>query len=247
MPSRWNLTLTPERSDAAKPITANQLHAAVAHLVEPRNDGRNGDHHAQIRPYSVRPLTLLDDAAGLRIGWLDDTARLRLDQCFDERVRFGSQFFHVEKAEEEYVPYQALVHLPSASRALMTFLTATYFARAGRWYPLPDPDLLFMSLVRRWNTYAPEGCRLGKTKQKLLFDILAIADVEVSSQRVEFGVKGAVRVAFTGRAEFVLTDRRIADVGAAWWFATLSAYADLPGVGAQTTHGLGAVDVELGE
>lgn len=240
MPSRWTLTLAAEHAHAARPITPVQLHAATAALAE----APFGDHHAQTKPYSVTPLLGLgQDRAELRIGWLTDTHRLDLTHTVGTRVRFGAQFFRVLDTRETRVPYQALRHLPPVRRALLTFQTPTYFARAGRWYPLPDPTLLYEGLVRRWNTYAPADSRIEEPDQKRLLNIVALTDVDITSEKIHLGANGATRVGFRGQAEFTLTGTQTH--AAQRCFTALSAYAELAGVGAQTTHGLGTVETQL--
>jgi CRISPR-associated endoribonuclease Cas6 len=181
--------------------------------------------------------------ASLRIGWLMDTARPRLDQCIGEHIRFGPQFFHITDADEDVVPYAALRHLPPARRALLTFHSPTYFARAGRWYPMPDPTLLYNGLSRRWNTYAPTDLNVTDTERDLLLGTVSIAFVDIQSGTRELAPDKGTRVTFTGQIEYVLTGTHWAD--AAPLFTTTTVYAGLAGVGAQTTHGLGAVETEL--
>lgn len=240
MPSRWTLTLTAERPDTARRITPVQLHGATADLVE----GSFVDHRAQTKPYSVTPLINLGyGRAELRISWLSDTHRLDLSDRTAEPVRFGAQLFRVLGARETRTSYADLRRLPQARRARMTFHTPTYFARAGRWYPLPDPTLLYGGLIRRWNTYAPPKSRVEESDQKLLVDALTVAEVDITSEDVRLGANGAVRVGFRGKAAFMLTGSRHDCMRQ--WFTTLSMYADLVGVGAQTTHGLGVTEVQL--
>ncbi|MFF6815164.1 CRISPR system precrRNA processing endoribonuclease RAMP protein Cas6 [Streptomyces sp. NPDC012403] len=242
MPSRWTLTLKAECPEAAAPVSPAHLHATTAHLVEPSD----GDHHAQTKPYSVAPLKDLGNGrASLHIGWLIDTTRPRLDQRIGERIRFGPQSFRITGAHEDLVPYAALRHLPPARRALLTFCSPTYFARAGRWYPMPDPTLLYNGLARRWNTYAPTGLNVPDTTLDLLLNTVSIAFVDIRSGTLRLAPDRGKRVTFTGQAEYVLTNPYQAD--AAPLFTTLSIYANLAGVGAQTTHGLGAVEAELAE
>lgn len=242
MPSRWTLTLAAERPETAGPVSPAHLHAATAALVEPAD----GDHHAQTKPYSVTPLMDLGHGrALLRIGWLTDTDRPRLDRRIGDRLRFGSQFFHLVDAREDLVPYPALRHLPPARRALIAFRSPTYFARAGRWYPLPDPTLLYNGLIRRWNTYAPAPTHFTESEQKLLLDTVSIASIDIQSGTHRLAPDRSPRITFTGHVEYTLTGTHRTE--AAPLFTALTVYADLAGVGAQTTHGLGTVETELAE
>jgi CRISPR-associated endoribonuclease Cas6 len=157
------------------------------------------------------------------------------------QVRLGAQFFAVTFAEEEFTPYPALLQVPPAQRALMHFRSATYFSRNGRWHPLPDPVLLYGGLIRRWNLFAPEYAKIGADEERELLAAVALSAHDVASTPVDLGT--ATRIGFTGTAEFRLVGQHTKTTPQR--FASLSLFATASGVGAQTTHGLGAMDVQL--
>jgi CRISPR-associated endoribonuclease Cas6 len=178
----------------------------------------------------------------LRLGWLRDESRPDLTTVIGRRVRLGSQFFTVIDAQEEFTPYTALWHGSSATQAMVRFLSATYFSRGGRWYPLPDPILLYAGLARRWNLFAPEYAVITESQHDALTTAVALSAHDVTSIPVDIGP--GTRIGFTGHAAFTLTGRPDTRE-ASRLLAALSLFALAAGVGAQTTHGLGAVEVSL--
>lgn len=95
-------------------------------------------------------------------------------------------------------------------------------------------------MARRWDTFAAQ-----ELEPQLVSELLAavmISEHEVRSTPVDLGA--GRRIGFTGRAVFSL-DRESAQGEVGVLFAALSRFAEAAGVGAQTTHGLGWVQVGL--
>ncbi|MGC4950335.1 CRISPR system precrRNA processing endoribonuclease RAMP protein Cas6 [Streptomyces sp. DT224] len=231
MPYTWTLRLR-AAAPREQQVTPAQLHALACTLLE----GAAIDHHSQTKPFSVTPLMGAPDAPGcalLALGWLDDSTTPPLDKRLGEQVRLGGQFFTVEDAHVTGAPYAALRTLPPSRRVTMDFLSVTYFTRKGRWIPLPDPELLYAGLARRWNTYA--GIPIPDGLITALREAVLLAAHEVRSAPAEIGQ--GHRIGFLGQASFTLLRTVDTEVLAA--FTALSRFAECAGVGAQTTHGLG--------
>jgi CRISPR-associated endoribonuclease Cas6 len=239
MPARWTLTLRAERPTARTAVTPAQLHGLAATLLE----GTGADHHAQHKPYTVTPLmaTAQPATATLRLGWLQDTPRPHLTTVIGQRIRLGAQFFTVTHADEEFTPFPLLAQTPETRRVVIHFLSATYFSRNGRWHPLPDPVLLYSSLIRRWNHFASTHATIDPDQEKALLSSIALSAHDIASTPAHLG--NGTRVGFTGHAAFTLTGPHAPS--AARPFAALSLFATAAGAGAQTTHGLGTVNVSI--
>jgi CRISPR-associated endoribonuclease Cas6 len=249
MPSRWTLVLEADRPDAERPVPPRQLHGFAASLLEHAGT----DHRSQDKPYTVSPLMAAParsraphgraTTAVLHLGWLPDTPRPDLTRLTGTRIRLGAQFFTVASAHEDLMPYAALVRVPPAERAVLDFRSVTYFSRNGRWHPLPDPVLLYGGLIRRWNLFAPPQARLTDVEEKELLGAVALSAHDISSSPVS--PDSGARIGFTGTAVFRLLDQH--GPGPRTWqlFTALSLFAMVAGVGAQTTHGLGTVEVTL--
>jgi CRISPR-associated endoribonuclease Cas6 len=122
---------------------------------------------------------------------------------------------------------------PPARRVSLEFTSPTLFKTKERYFPLPTPELVFGSLLNRWNAFAPIAFppELGR----YVSECLAIGRFDLSSRSapvMEAGARyGAVgRIAYTA----VNYDR--------YWMSlvnTLAAYAIFTGAGKGTAMGLG--------
>ncbi|WP_406260396.1 CRISPR system precrRNA processing endoribonuclease RAMP protein Cas6 [Streptomyces chartreusis] len=234
MPTRWQLLMRPTDPTRTCHVPPAQLHGLACHLFE----GTEADHHSQTKPFSISPLVEAPRTPGratLALGWLDDHTTPQIDTLRGEQVRLGSQYFTLEDIQRSNAPYAALQALPAAHRATLNFLSVTYFTRSGRWIPLPDPELLYASLARRWNTFAPHPQRIPDPLITALLNTVRLTTHELRSAPANLGP--ASRTGFTGHATFTLPQTAPDDLASA--FTSLSAYAEAAGTGAQTTHGLG--------
>lgn len=241
MPAVLRLLLRPQDLSRAALVPAAQLHGLACALLE----GAGADHEAQVKPFSVAPLLEAPDLPGhafLRLGWLDDArvAGLR-DHALDQiggALRTGSQYFTVTDADMEAQPYAHFL-AQGARFATFTFLTTTYFNRGDRQVPLPDPELVFAGLARRWNAWSPVPIP-GDVIHELCATVL-VTSHDIASGTADLGK--AQRTGFRGRATFSLPRDISTDTATA--FAALSRFAAIAGVGAQTTRGLGNVTTDL--
>ena len=107
------------------------------------------------------------------------------------------------------------------------------FKTRGRTMPIPLPDLVFGSLLQRWNAFAPVV--FPDELKRYAAECLAISRFDLSSRSVQTKSRGR-RVGAIGRITFVSLnyDR--------YWMSlthTLAAFALFSGIGAGTTMGLG--------
>ncbi|WP_369360196.1 CRISPR system precrRNA processing endoribonuclease RAMP protein Cas6 [Streptomyces sp. cg2] len=232
MPTRWQLLLRPIDPTRTTHVPPAQLHGLACNLFE----GAGDDHRSQTKPFSVTPLVQAPHAPGhatLALSWLSDKATPPLDKLWGSQVRLGAQSFTVEDVQTASAPYAALHALPATRRITLNFLSVTYFTRSGRWIPLPDPELLYAGLARRWNAFAPQS--LPDPLIAALLTTVRLTAHELRSAPAHLGA--ASRTGFTGHATFTLPHTAPDDVASA--FTSLSAFAEAAGIGAQTTHGLG--------
>ena len=244
MPTACTLTLRGERPARARP---EDLHRLACQLVEaPGNPG----HRDQVKPFSVglvRPSDVRPDELEVCVNWLPaaEPAPASLTGAAGRHVRFAGSALEVVALRKDTRSYAELRRLPPLWACEFTFLSPAYFSRSGRDYPLPDPELLVLRLAERWNAYtsaspdlAIAGDALADLRNRV---ILSLHDIH--TVRVE-GEGGRATAGFVGHARFGLrrADRRDpAGVTSARLFAALCAFAPYAGIGAQTTHGFGAV------
>jgi len=120
------------------------------------------------------------------------------------------------------------------------FTSPTVFRSSGVNVPLPLPGLVFESLVRRWNAFAP--LQIPLEIRRFADECLVIARYRLQTERVVFGEEGE-RGAYPG---FVGTCSYAFLVHDRYWLGLihlLAAFAFYAGVGARTTMGLGQARV----
>ena len=118
-------------------------------------------------------------------------------------------------------------------RLTMQFASPTAFKQAGHHMPLPLPDLLFGSLVERWNAFSPLA--LSPDARRFAAEMLALSRYRLQSRPVA-QKNGALRIGGVGTASYRALGRD------RYWLAAiqmLAEYARYSGAGVQTTTGMG--------
>ena len=121
---------------------------------------------------------------------------------------------------------------PSA-RIGLEFASPTTFKSRGVNLPLPLPELVFGSLLDRWQTFAPIA--LHPETRRFAAEAVALNRFKVRSRGAP-GKQGGLRIVFTGTATFMATNKD------RYWLNILhllAAFAFYSGVGAAATAGLG--------
>lgn len=130
----------------------------------------------------------------------------------------------------------------------LEFASSTAFKGTdGPFIPLPTPELVFSSLLDRWNRYSP--LPLSETLYTQFARGIAIQQLDIATHEVRFGKKHWETISgFTGhvtyRIETVGDNKSASD--AVWCsLQALAAFAQYSGVGVKTTTGMGQVRVIL--
>jgi CRISPR-associated endoribonuclease Cas6 len=209
--------------------TPDQLHGLACALLE----GDGVDHDSGIKPFTVWPLRQDPDGQVLRLTLLgnDDQS----GRPIPDRMRLGSQVFEVRQRRDLFVPFASLVGGPLIRQARLSFETPTYFSRNGRDLPLPDPVLVFRSLLNKWNLHAPDHLDIGEAIARDLLDRVVVLDADVHTLSTEAAHR-ARRTGFVGTVGFSVGSCSDEIAGA---FTALVRAAEYLGVGAQTTRGFG--------
>ena len=129
-------------------------------------------------------------------------------------------------------PY-LLGKIPAPRRLGFTLLSPTTFKSGGKHVPVPLPELVFGSLLERWNAFAP--LVFPPEARRYAAECLAMARYDLHTRSVV--VKGGgLRVGAVGEVSYITLnyDRYWMSV-----LATLAEYAWYAGVGAGVTNGLG--------
>jgi CRISPR-associated endoribonuclease Cas6 len=249
MPARLELHLDAERPIETEPSPA-QVHGLACSILD-RDDAA---HQQQVKPWSAWPVDIGDPptVAKWRLHWLPDhlappDGRL----ARGTRLRLGARYFRLRRVQVSAMSYPDLRSAASpttgaaagAASADVYFRSPTCFSRSDRFYPLPDPVLLFDTLASRWQLWnADPAAAIPADTLKQLLHAVSIVAHDVRTTRISIGPGS--RPGFLGWARYILTQQ--VDAPVRQLFTTLARFAEYSGVGSATTHGLGAVSVELG-
>ncbi|MCB0044720.1 MAG: CRISPR system precrRNA processing endoribonuclease RAMP protein Cas6 [Caldilineaceae bacterium] len=134
---------------------------------------------------------------------------------------------------EELASYGLLQPGPPTSHVTLQFGSPTSFKSAGIHVPVPLPDLVFGSLVERWNAFSP--ITLSPEMRRFGEEMIAISRYNLRSQAVH-GKQGGLRIGGVGEVTYTALNRD------RYWCALMQMLADFAlysGVGVQTTMGMG--------
>ncbi|WP_017580423.1 CRISPR system precrRNA processing endoribonuclease RAMP protein Cas6 [Nocardiopsis valliformis] len=230
MPTQWSLSLDPPPPPSG--VLPSHLHALACALLESSSD----DHTAQAKPFTA-------SLAGrqLTLSWLNEPTEPDLGERIINPVRLGPHTATASLAEQRFEAYARMAAAPPAHKVAVSFLTATYVNQAGNQLPLPVPELLLGGLTRRWETFSPQPLPASAVTE-----VVESAHVSRHSIRTLAAGSGpSQRTGFVGNAVFGLPTRASRQAQRA--FAALWLFASFAGVGAQTTHGLGHVQVRMNQ
>ncbi|MBE0411654.1 MAG: CRISPR system precrRNA processing endoribonuclease RAMP protein Cas6, partial [Anaerolineales bacterium] len=126
-----------------------------------------------------------------------------------------------------------LARQPPPRRLSFVLTSPTTFKSGGKQVPIPLPELLFGSLLEKWNAYAPIAFPLEA--RRYAAECLGIGRYKLSSRAVPIK-EGGVRSGAVGEISYASLsyDRYWMSV-----LAALAAFALFSGAGASTSMGLG--------
>jgi len=138
--------------------------------------------------------------------------------------------------------WQSLNTLPAQRTITMHFSTATAFSLSERRFGLfPEPSLVWGSLLRDWNSYAPDHWKLDKQAIRASADKhISVTACKLSTEFLHF--PSYVQKGFVGYCTYQVS----AVEPLAAHLTTLASFALYSGVGYKTTMGMGQVRVEFG-
>lgn len=118
-------------------------------------------------------------------------------------------------------------------RTTFSFHSPVSFKSNNMYVPIPMPDLLFGSLVERWNAFSP--VTLSPEMRRFGAEMVALSNYQLRSQPV-IQKSGAPIVGSVGKATYIALG------GDRYWHAVMQMLADFAfysGVGIKTTTGMG--------
>jgi CRISPR-associated endoribonuclease Cas6 len=120
-----------------------------------------------------------------------------------------------------------LANTSVSSDITLQFLTPTSFKQNQNIQPFPLPDLVFNSLLRRWNRFAPAELQFPQVQWQALISAFELKTHALKMEAgAEIGAKGWIKYRFPDPEQ-----ARIASV--------LANFAVFSGVGRKTAMGMG--------
>ncbi|NPA76403.1 MAG: CRISPR-associated endoribonuclease Cas6 [Candidatus Diapherotrites archaeon] len=160
----------------------------------------------------------------------------KLWKLIGKQLKFGKvpyKLLGVIESDHPYAKlstYARLFQGEAVSDYPLRFASPTFFKRHGDHYPLPEPRLVFGSLLSRFAAFAPID---PPDDLQGVIDRLTLRAVSIRTRPIEHEVRA---VGFTGRVVFHLPR---ASEEEARWLTALWRFAFFSGVGAKTTLGFG--------
>jgi CRISPR-associated endoribonuclease Cas6 len=129
--------------------------------------------------------------------------------------------------------FQKLLEIPSQNIIELQFLSPTSFKQNQNIQPFPLPDLVFNSLLRRWNRFAPAELQFPQVEWQGLVSAFELKTHALKMEAgAEIGTVGWVKYRFPDSEQ-----ARIATI--------LANFAVFSGVGRKTAMGMGQVNSKL--
>lgn len=223
------------QGDGPRPLTASSL-------LGPRREGLSPEHDYALRFTVLQPALARALLEAAETGRLAPGRRVQLAEVtLQVEAAARSPEEHPWAAQTTYEALSApwlLARQRPGRRLRLRFTSPTTFRTRGMHLPLPLPELVFGSLLNRWNAFAP--VRLPEEVRRFAAECLAITRYRLQSRATPVK-EGGVRMGAVGWVEYLALnpDR--------YWLSLvhlLAEFALYAGVGAGTTMGLGQARLE---
>lgn len=214
-------------------------------------------HAAQRKPFTLYPWQEANGTLFLRVGLLSDDL---FDPIVREFVSYSEAGMYIGTQRHKltrilgsprshtrsgFCSWQALGAEPWQNNLTLEFITPTVFATSkpggrSRFTPLPDPSLVFRSLMSSWQAHCPDASRYANDPVHIVEKVEW--DVVVSNlNRVYTRAYPTGRARLTGFVGSVSFRTLSPDIDLRRTINMLARYAFFAGVGAKTTTGMGQV------
>ncbi len=162
---------------------------------------------------------------------------LHLDNATFQLARVLSTSTAHSDSWASYTDWQTLASIPARSSITLHFASPGAFSLGKRTFALfPEPALVWDSLARTWNRYAPPVLQMERQELRAFVnEKVVVSDYELHTARVVF--REYTQKGFEGTCHYQIK----ADDGYAAQLATLAGFACYAGIGSKTTMGMGQV------
>ncbi len=265
MPLRFRVYLIPEKVLPISEFTPDRLHGIFFSLLS--NNLAEEIHSSNgVKPFSLNFLISFQgkkqplfgagfetvDRIILEISFLDEGLFPRFLSSYlleDKEIKLGDvrlkKLKRPQIREKDLISYENLFSSAEPNRRVeLRFLSPTTFRRGNLDHPLPDPDLIFKGLIRKWQRFS--DLKIDVDLREVIKHRIAVAGAWVGTRRVHLSGFGWI-VGFTGRVILSFEER---DERVLKWLNTLIRFGEFAGVGRKTTMGFGVIrlkDMKLQE
>ena len=200
-------------------------------------------HKLSLKPFTLFSPFILSNREDtksflVRITFLDE----KLFVAFTENIIIRKPKLMIGEREVHFtgfsvvksLSYQNLMEISNlTSDFLFQFKTPTTFKKGKFDFPLPDPELIFKSLLNKWNAFSPIKIKLDLKKLKYEIALhgawIRTEKVKLSKDKKILGFRGRVLLYSCAREDELKL------------LNTLYKFAPFSGIGRKTTMGLGQV------
>lgn len=174
----------------------------------------------------------LRNAPLLLLDWAIANPPTTYQQLFAEAEQLLQRYERSPSAEP---PAESPLPVPSAFN--LSFVSPTSFRHRKHHLPLPVPENVFHSYLRRWNLFSAIEFD-AEDYLDWIDEMVVIVRHHVTSQKVAAGKRGSV-TGFTGAVQFGLVPAAYTEPEFVQLFLALGGLAPYCGTGHKTTFGLG--------
>lgn len=123
------------------------------------------------------------------------------------------------------------------NKVLIRFITPTSFKSGERVNLLPEPKLIFTSLIKKWKGFSE--LEIADNLEDIIEDVAVLSGYELRTEKVDLGSMGW----FLGFVGKIYMHFRTRDKEVLRWLNTLLDFARFSGIGRKTTMGFGIVKI----
>lgn len=227
-------------------VPYRDLHRLACFLME---DPGSEAHQNQQKTFSIQPPVFMDQGRTVELhlnSLIDD---LNIVHRLQERLlgikgqtanlgqAYPLQNSAIDCSGESWDEFAELA--PSRNVTIET-LSPISFSRNGDSFNLPDAKIVHSQLIRKWRAVAPErSASINQEAEDDLMQNVVLVSFDINSRHIDETWK---RRCFEGTFSYNVRSSSLATQSL---FTQLWAFATYSGVGAMTTHGLGAIEIKF--
>ena len=258
MPARIRIPLIFEEPINKEVLTFDKLNALFFNLFK-KDFSEILHKNEKVKPFSLNFLVLNEE--NKKLENLFNTTAEEIEKAFIEVniiadsliPKFIYSYVFSEKFEltldgyklkKGYVNFKKVVSYENiyknsecSEKVCIKFLTPTSFKSGNKVNLLPEPKLIFKSLIRKWQKFS--DFKIEIDLREVIEEEVVISGYELKTEKVETNSMGW----FTGFVGKVYLDFLSKDEEVLKWLNTLIDFGEYCGVGRKTTMGFGKIQV----